>query len=166
MHEVIGRLDRREKFAFIYADIDNFKAYNDKYGFQKGDTVIQYAAETIKNNLAANDFLGHIGGDDFILVCAPEKAEPVCQAIIRSFENGITRFYSPQDVKQGYIVARNRQGAEQRYPLMSLSIGITTNKNNEDAHYGQLVEVATEMKKVAKLKQAGKGSSISVDQRK
>jgi len=166
MQEVNRRLKNREKFAFVYLDIDNFKAYNDKYGFEKGDDIIKFTAGTIKKCTDISDFIGHIGGDDFILICKTDKAENICQKIIKLFEQGIAQFYNDEDRKRGHIITKDRRGQSQEFPVITISIGIVTNESEGMNHYGKIVEVATEVKKYAKLINKGLKSSFIRDRRK
>lgn len=165
MQDVHQRLKNKEKFAFIYLDIDNFKAYNDKYGFEKGDEVIKFTAGIMKQGIGGDDFVGHIGGDDFILICNAEKSEIICQEIVDLFDKKIPQFYDIKDRERGFIIEKDRRGKIQEFPLMTLSIGITTNESEEMNHYGKIVEAATEMKKYAKLKEKRKSSFVK-DKRK
>lgn len=166
MHEVNRQLKNREKFAIAYLDIDNFKAYNDKYGFKKGDDIIKFTASAIKKCTDYNDFVGHIGGDDFILICKTDKAENICQKIVELFDESIPQFYNDEDRKRGHIITKNRRGQSQEFPVMTISIGITTNESENMNHYGKIVEVATEVKKYAKLINKGQKSSFIRDRRK
>ncbi|MFH0947718.1 MAG: response regulator [Elusimicrobiota bacterium] len=167
MREVNKRLKVKENFSCMYLDIDNFKAYNDKYGFNKGDEIIKFTAEIIKHSVAEKDFVGHIGGDDFVLICDVEKTEITCQNIINLFDAKISQYYNTKDRDSGYIMAVNRQGKRQRFSIMALSIGVVKNDNRQELyHYGKIIEVATEMKGHAKMKKVGVKSNFVVDRRK
>ena len=106
----------------LYFDIDNFKAYNDKYGFKNGDRVLKRLAAIINETTLQSDFVGHIGGDDFIAVTEPEQTKQICQDIIAAFTKGVPAFYSADDIQKGYIEGKSRSDREERFPLMSLSI--------------------------------------------
>jgi len=166
IQEINQRLSRNEKFAFAYFDIDNFKAYNDKYSYEKGDLVINFTAELIRQNAGSGDFIGHIGGDDFVLICKIEEAENICKKIAESFDKKILQFYDAADSKRGYITAVDRKGQSQNFPLMTLSVGIVTNESKELNHHAKIVEAANEMKKYAKLKKQGQKSNVVSDRRK
>lgn len=166
MQEVNRRLKNSEKFALAYLDIDNFKAYNDKYGFEKGDDVIKSTVTTIKKCTDRNDFVGHIGGDDFILICKTDQAGNICQKIVELFDESIPRFYNDEDRKRGHIITKDRRGQSQEFPVMTISIGIVTNESEGMNHYGKIVEVATEVKKYVKLINKGQKSSFIRDRRK
>jgi diguanylate cyclase (GGDEF)-like protein len=105
--ELDSRIEKNEPFAAIYVDIDNFKAYNDVYGFLTGDLAIKMTAD-ILCDAAGNipcTFIGHIGGDDFFALVPPEEAEPVCRTIVENFDARIVTLYSAQDLDRGYVVS-------------------------------------------------------------
>jgi GGDEF domain-containing protein len=106
----------------LYFDIDCFKAYNDVYGFESGDRVIKSVAEIITGAVKGADFVGHVGGDDFVAVVERSDAEAICRRILKKFDETIRTFYKEQDAQNGYIISRNRQGFEEQCPLISLSI--------------------------------------------
>jgi len=148
--------DTKRKFAVLYVDLDNFKAFNDVYGFLKGDEVIKFVAHIMNKNVKdlgnPDDFVGHIGGDDFITITTPEKLEVICRAIINQFDSTISLFYSSEDRKRGYIVTRDRTNQEIQYPFMSLSIAVVSNEKRNIENHWQVAEIAAEMKKYAKSK--------------
>ncbi len=129
------RLKTKEVFSFAYLDLDNFKYFNDAYGYQKGDRVILQTAYMLANLLKGlgnqDDFLGHIGGDDFAFITTPDKYEPVCSHFTQMFDNIIPFHYSAPDRQQGFIVARDRARKIKRIPLISVSIAIV----NKDASF-------------------------------
>lgn len=126
--ELEQRLRRGQPFCMLYADLDYFKVYNDVYGFKDGDQVILLVGRILTWAIArhgqSGDFLAHIGGDDFVAIAAPDKTERICQAVIRCFKRLIPLKYSPQDRERGWIEGKGRDGAKQRFPLVSVSIGI------------------------------------------
>jgi len=126
--EVEAGIDAKKSFAIAYADLDNFKVYNDTYGFKNGDRVIKLAADildwTVRKRGGASAKLFHIGGDDFVLIAKPELVERICQAATRCFKRTIRSCYCVQDRERGSVVATGRDGVERTYPLVSLSIGI------------------------------------------
>ena len=152
--------------AFCLLDIDNFKAYNDHYGYALGNDVIQATAGIIGEAVAKyghkDDFVGHIGGDDFVLITTPDLYPRICQAVIDSFDKTIPDFYDEQDRQRGHIVGENRQGQEVKFPLASLSIAVVTNVKRKFDNHIQYGEVAAEMKEHAKTVP---GSVFMVDQR-
>jgi GGDEF domain-containing protein/CHASE3 domain sensor protein len=152
--------------AFCLMDIDNFKAYNDHYGYAKGNDVIQATASIIGEAVAKygsqDDFIGHIGGDDFVLITTPDLYPRICQAVIDNFDKTILDFYDEQDRQRGHIVGENRQGQEVKFPLAALSIAVVTNLKRKFKNHIQYGEVAAEMKEHAK---SVAGSVFMVDQR-
>lgn len=155
------------EFAVLYLDLNNFKAYNDKYGFERGDKVLLMTAETLSLSLAregqGEDFLGHIGGDDFIIITSPERAERIAKTIIAIFDREIRAAYSEEDLAKGYIQVKNRQGKVEKFPVTSISIAGVTNRFRKFQNYWEIPEVAAELKKLAK--QRG-GSCLVFDRRK
>lgn len=152
--------------AFCLMDIDNFKAYNDHYGYAKGNDVIQSTAAIISEAVARygneDDFVGHIGGDDYVLITTPDIYPRICQAVIDRFDQTIPEFYDEQDRERGHIVGENRQGQEVKFPLATLSIAVVTNVKRKFKNHIQYGEVAAEMKEHAKTVA---GSTFMVDQR-
>ena len=126
--EVETTLRRGRPFAMLYADLDHFKVYNDVYGFKDGDLVILLLGRimtwAIARHGSSGDFLAHIGGDDFVAMVSPQKADRVCKAVIRCFKRLIANYYNPRDRERGWILGKGRDGREQRFPLISVSIGI------------------------------------------
>ena len=168
---IIKELEKRiasgEKFAVCYTDLDNFKAFNDKYGFLRGDEVIRLAAGIIVNAVYSiekkDTFVGHIGGDDFVFIIPPEEVENVCTQIINNFDLIIPSLYDPEDKEKGYIISRDRQGKKVKFPIISISIAVVTNVHRDIKHPGEISAIAASLKKLAKNK---KGSVFVVDRRK
>ena len=160
------RIAAKASIAFCLMDIDNFKAYNDHYGYAKGNDIIQATAEIISDAVAKygteDDFIGHIGGDDYVLITTPDLYPRICQAVIDAFDKKIPGFYDAQDRERGHIVGENRQGQEVKFPLASLSIAVVTNVKRKFKNHIQYGEVAAEMKEHAKTIA---GSTFMVDQR-
>jgi diguanylate cyclase (GGDEF)-like protein len=152
-----------EPVALCYADLDNFKGYNDRYGFLQGDRAITYTAAVLREVVEGSPhaFVGHIGGDDFALIITIEEAEGTAQKAIERFDDGIGALYEPADVARGYIEVEDRRGRMMRYPLLSLSIGIGLN-SDDVTDYREIVDSATEMKAFAKRQP---GSSYAIDRR-
>ena len=154
LKEIKSRLNNSEGFCVAYADINKFKEYNDYYGFEWGDKVIQRTADIITAALRAmgtkNDFLGHIGGDDFIFVTDWASIKNVCETIIENFDKTILSFYKEEDLKRGYIIVKNREGKITASPVLSISIGVATNETRPLKHVGEVVQIATELKAYAK----------------
>ena len=152
--ELIQSLDSRQPFSFHYIDIDNFKSYNDKYGYIRGNQVITETAKIISKNVKAcgngKDFLGHIGGDDFVIITTPDKADPIAKQTIRDFDAMVPDRYSNSDIKNGFIVARDRSGRTTNIPLMSLSIAIVNNTLGKVSNLFELMDITTELKNYLK----------------
>jgi len=154
LNELSRRLESKSLFAVCYIDLDKFKSYNDKYGFEHGDEVIRETARILIRNIQQysnpDDFIGHIGGDDFVIVTIPQLVDNICKKIIADFENTVPSFYNEVDRKNGYIIARDRKGNEQKIPLLSVSIGVVTNELRKIEHVAQISEIGAELKAYAK----------------
>ncbi|OGS37098.1 MAG: hypothetical protein A2293_08490 [Elusimicrobia bacterium RIFOXYB2_FULL_49_7] len=165
--EIDRRIGLGEVIAVVYADLDNFKAYNDKYGFSRGDDVICYGRdcflEAAKSQKSEGLFIGHEGGDDFVSIVPFSLWEPFCKAVISLFDHDITQFYSDTDVKNGYIDSISRQGEKMRFPIMTISLAIVSNHLRPFNSHVEMVSIAAEMKKVAKKIE---GSGYAIDRRK
>ena len=152
--ELKRRIETGEKFAILYEDLDNFKAFNDVYGFTHGDEAIQLVASTtvdaVRRRGNDDDFVGHIGGDDFLVATSADRSEEIAREIIAQFDPDIRKLYTAQDLRQGYIETRDRRGTLNRYPIMSLSIAIVTNESRPLSNYAQIGEAAAELKRYAK----------------
>lgn len=153
-NELTQRVAKKELFAVLYFDLDNFKAYNDVYGFSNGDRVIKLTADIIVSNVHMvgdkKDFIGHIGGDDFVVVSTPDKAEEICKGVIHDFDIKVAELYNEEDKIQGFIISKNRLGEVMQFPLVSISIAIVTNELRELTSGLQVAEIAAEVKKKAK----------------
>jgi diguanylate cyclase (GGDEF)-like protein len=163
--EIERQVRENRPFAVLYVDLDNFKTYNDKYGFVRGDRLIQGTARMIQDAVMANDldaFIGHVGGDDFVAVVRPEIAEDVAKLVCERFDTDRSLYYEDEDLERGFVRMEDRKGVEQDIPLVSVSVGIATTSKRAFAHYGEAVAVATEMKQFAKR---DGGSSYAVDRR-
>lgn len=160
-------IEKGEKFAVLYIDLNNFKAYNDVYGFEAGDNVIKTLANILVNTVMptpnSNDFIGHIGGDDFIVITSFEKAEDIAKKIINNFNQIVPSFYNEDDKKNGFIVTRDRQGNITRFPLMGIAIGIVHNLYRPIKSYAQVSHIGSELKKAAKAAQT---SNYVIDRRR
>jgi len=154
LKELSRRLETKSLFAVCYLDLDKFKSYNDKYGFEHGDEVIRDTARLLISSTKElgnpDDFIGHIGGDDFVIVTTVDKTDLLCQKIILNFENLVPSFYSEKDRKNGFIIGHDRKGKEQKIPLISISIGVVTNEHRKITHVAQIGEIGAELKSCAK----------------
>ncbi len=159
---------QNEPFAILYVDLDNFKAFNDRYGFEQGDRALRLTSAILSQAMTAcsdshADFLGHIGGDDFIFITCPEKADTLCQAIIARFDREFRTLYPPEDLANGFITVLNRKGQEESFPITTISIAVVDNTERGFASYLELGEIASQLKRRAK---AIEGSVYLTDRRK
>ena len=152
-------------FAVLYCDLNNFKSFNDKYGFDAGDHVLKTTADIIVQaaRLDPNAFVGHIGGDDFIVVCAFDKAETIAKQIALQIDKVAPSFYSEGDKKQGYMLSTNRKGEEERFPFLAMGIGIVHNTKRPLTSFAMVSSIGSELKCLAK--QPPKGSYYAMDRR-
>jgi len=164
MMEMQARIDSGSPFAVGYLDLNNFKSYNDKYGFLRGDEVIKIAARILSNCVRKLEppeaFVGHIGGDDFVFILPPNRLDSVCQEVIRNFDLIVGNFYDEEDRIRGYIDAKNRKGEKERFPIVSVSIGIITNEHRPIKHIGEVSTILTEVLKRVKFME---GSNYAKD---
>ena len=167
MEEFQSYIDAGKPFAVGYADLDKFKIYNDKYGFERGDEIIRALARILidatQQFCGQDAFVGHIGGDDFVFICDDDKADAISQNIIDAFDKLSPSFYNDEDRLAGFIMGVDRQGNAIKAGLVSVSIGIVSNVNQKITHVAQIGELGAELKKFAKS--VGK-SNFQRDQRK
>ena len=165
--EVTERVENDRPFALLYIDLDNFKAFNDHYGFLRGDEVIKLlarsTAESIETHSSEGSFAGHVGGDDFIAIVNPDQAETVAQEIIDRFDREVIEYYDPADAAEGRIEVPDRQGNMHSYGVVSVSVGIATNALRPITSHWEASEIATEMKQFAKRDPK---SSYAIDRRR
>ena len=164
--ELKKRLFNNETFGVLYLDLDNFKAYNDVYGFIKGDEIIKFTARTIVKNVHAienNDcFVGHIGGDDFVAIVSKTDYDKICQDIISEFDANILQYFTEEDRKRGYIEVANRRGILEDFPLTAISIGVVIVEPNKFSNILEIGEVGAQVKHLSKTIM---GSSYVIDRR-
>ena len=164
--ELKKRISNKEAFSVLYLDLDNFKAYNDVYGFLKGDQIIEYTANVIlkciHQSFNENYFVGHIGGDDFIAIVPTLDVDNICQSIIANFDEGVTKFFTEEDLEKGYIEVANRKGIIEQFALTAISIGAVIADKNRFANILEIGEVGAQVKHVAK---SIIGSSYAIDRR-
>jgi diguanylate cyclase (GGDEF)-like protein len=167
MHELETAINNGKPFSVCYLDLDKFKAFNDTYGFEHGDEVIRETARIILSVVTEygnpEDFVGHIGGDDYVFLTSVDKTEMLCNRIIEDFDKIAPSFYNQEDRQRGYIVAKDRQGHVENVPLISVSIGIVSNRDKSISHVVEIGEIGAELKKLAK---ANQGSNFVWDTRK
>jgi diguanylate cyclase (GGDEF)-like protein len=165
--EINRRVKGSEPFAVCYCDLDRFKGFNDRYGFLRGDELITLLARLLQRAaLAVGDpspFVGHVGGDDFVVVCAPEQVEPLTRGVTEALDQRIQALYDQEDAAAGGIQVIDRQGNAYRQPFVSISIGVAVAGPRRFTDSREVVAVATEMKGVAKREE---GSAVAVDRRR
>ena len=164
--ELKKRILRQEPFCVLYVDLDNFKAYNDVYGFLKGDEIIEFTAETIikmvHSDELENTFVGNIGGDDFVAIVPGTNCEKLCQNIISYFDKNVERYFTEADIEKGYIEVANRKGIIEQFPLTSVSIGVVVSHVGRFHNILEIGEIGAQVKHAAK---SVMGSSYAVDRR-
>ncbi len=160
------KMARDERFALCYVDLDDFKAYNDQYGYARGSELIKLTGEIIyrAKDLHADpqDFVGHIGGDDFVLIVASEHAPAVCESIIAEFDRVIADHYDESDRDRGYIEGTDRYGIIRQFPIMTISIAVVSDSQREFCSPIEIAQVATEIKDYVKTLP---GSNYLIDRR-
>ena len=165
--EMKKRIMNKEEFAIMYADLDNFKAYNDIYGFSAGDEIIKFTAKVLLDNVHkienSDNFVGHIGGDDFVAIISKTDYDTVCQNMITQFDKDITSFYDADDVERGFVEVANRRGIIEQFPLVSISIAIVESDKNRFKTTLEIGEIGAQVKHKAK---ATLGSTYVIDKRK
>ena len=164
--EIALRATGEAPIAVCHVDLDNFKAFNDCYGWIRGDDVISLLATALK--AAGGEvgepapFIGHVGGDDFVVICTPEQVEQLTDRVLKLFDEGVVALHDPEDVANGYLAVVDRRGQERRFPLTSVSIGVALTGRRRYRDHREIVAVATEMKTVAK---GVPGSAVAIDRR-
>ena len=165
--ELKKKISNKEEFSVLYLDLDNFKAYNDIYGFLKGDEIIKYTADIIfrcvHSYIPNNSFVGHIGGDDFVAIIPTLNCDKICESIIANFDAGVNAFFTEEDVENGYIEVANRKGVIEQFPLTSISVGVVEADKGRFANILEIGEVGAQVKHMAK---SIMGSSYAIDRRK
>jgi diguanylate cyclase (GGDEF)-like protein len=165
--EINERLSHKKDFDIAYIDIDNFKPFNDYYGFQRGDVVIKTIGDIISSvaqsaGAGLSCFCGHIGGDDYIVITGPHHAEYISTQIVAALEEHLPQFHGEKDFTAGSYSAVNRKGEQETFGLLSISIGIVNTRLTPVNSYAQLASVSTEVKKAAKKLP---GSSVVINRR-
>lgn len=161
--EIDGLLKQTESFRVAYFDINFFKPFNDSYGYVKGDLLIQLLGELLTRHANGDNFAGHVGGDDFVVVFRTDDWQARCELILQAFDRAIREFYSPKDLDQGGILAASRNGEMVFYPLLSLSCGVVHPDPYGCASYHEVAELAAQAKKQAKQQE---GSYLFISQRR
>jgi diguanylate cyclase (GGDEF)-like protein len=166
-NELKRRIGSKGMYAVLYTDLDNFKAYNDKYGFMNGDEVIKYTAEVLKDAIQEHgkrgDFLGHIGGDDFVAIVNYENAKKIGRTVVKAFDKGIKEYYSEEDIKKGGVRLLNRKGKMEKYPITTITVAMISNRYKQ---YKSPLEIGEDGAAVKKKAKAIPGSTFLEDRRK
>lgn len=164
--QIQSRIDAGTAFSVAYADLDYFKPFNDYYGFTRGDEVLRITGRLIlnivKNKQPQESFVGHIGGDDFVFIMHTYLIEDAAGEIINAFDGIIPTMYDMEDRDRGHIITEDRRGNIETFPFIALSIGITGRSQQQYTHYGEITEIASEMKSLAKHT---RGSCYKMDKR-
>lgn len=164
--ELKKRISNKGEFSVLYLDLDNFKAYNDVYGFLKGDEIIEFTAHTtlkcIHKSFPEGSFVGHIGGDDFVAIVPSLHVDEVCQSIVATFDKEVRKFFTDDDLERGYIEVANRKGIIEQFPLTSISIGVVIGEKGRFSNILEIGEIGAQVKHVAK---SIMGSSYAIDRR-
>lgn len=166
--EMQERLEKGEKYAMMYIDLDNFKAYNDTYGFSNGDEIIKLTANIITKYVlnkgkCEKNFVGHIGGDDFVALVEDSDYEKICQDIIAEFDKSIVKYFTKEDIERGYLEVENRKGIIEPFPLTTISIGVVEVTNEKFKNTLEIGEAGAAVKHLAKTIW---GSTYVIDRRK
>lgn len=164
--EIERQIELGQQFAVCYADLDNFKAFNDYYGYYYGDRVIKMTSRIIKDvvfDLCREGFVGHIGGDDFIFIIPGELVPAICEGILHTFDTFIPHRYQDDDRQRGYIITNNRRDEEETYGIMTLSIAVIINKGKMFDHVGEMSHMLADLKKYTKSLD---GSNYVIERRK
>jgi PleD family two-component response regulator len=164
--EIARLLNGQEDFAFLNLDIDHFRRFNEKFGYEKGDEVVRRLGRVIREVIDAQEtnvrFLGHLGGDDFVILVAPESAQPVADKLIRRFEREARSFFPARDVERGHYEVVNRQGKRETVPLLGLTVALVNHVRERDLHPRRLADVAAELRSYGK----SRSGSIVVTERR
>lgn len=144
-------IDAQSAFTVAYCDIDNFKPFNDVYGYAEGDKVIKLIAEILREKIDSRvDFVGHVGGDDFIVIYSSSDWMQRCRDILTEFEQQVPDLYKPEDILQGGIMSQGREGEERFFPIMTLSIGVVIPNTRNSITHEDIANLASQAKHHAK----------------
>jgi diguanylate cyclase (GGDEF)-like protein len=167
LREIADRVRGGTDFAVLYVDIDRFKSVNDAYGFGRGDEFIAALAQCLHRAVvdveAPAAFLGHVGGDDFVVVCQPDQVRQIAEQSGRDFERAVEEIYDPEDARRGYLELVDRRGNVQQPKLVTISVGVALSTARTFTDPREVIAVATEMKNVAKKEP---GSFVAYDRRR
>ncbi len=160
-------LNHDRTFTLIYVDLDHFKPFNDYYGFERGDEAILSLKNLLSDGMevypSPMNFLGHIGGDDFVAITSTQHVQDYCEYVIDQFDDRIRELYDPDDLQDGFIKTKNRQRESQKFNIMTVSLAVVTNQDRSFENHLEMSEVAAEMKQY--VKQNREKSSYAIDRR-
>lgn len=166
-NELKRKMASKKPYAVLYVDLDNFKAYNDKYGFMNGDEVIKFTSDLMQDAIQLygkkGDFLGHVGGDDFVAIVDYENAQKMGKYIIKQFDKEIVNYYTEEDAEKGWIKVPNRRGKLEKFPLMTITVAMISNKHKK---YATTIEIGEDGANVKKKAKSMPGSTFLEDKRK
>ena len=145
-------LKQQTPFYLLYADLNHFKPFNDHYGYRQGDNVIRWLGQLLQSHSCGDVFVGHVGGDDFILVSQEEDIARLCGSILQAFNEGIAGFHNSEDWGRGYLQGTDRNGKAAEFPLLSLAIGVVPYALITGDDPQSLALLAASAKKAAKKK--------------
>jgi diguanylate cyclase (GGDEF)-like protein len=152
--EIRRRLADQAPLAFLHIDVDYFKSFNDHYGYARGDeairTVARILVDQVQRQGGADDFVGHIGGDDFVVVTHPQRAEAMAEGIVADFDRLSPELYDEADRIRGYIEVANRRHVKERFPMMSLTVALVDTERIQIGHQAELSDIAQELKALGK----------------
>ena len=152
--ELTARIEGHAPFAFLYTDIDNFKAFNDYYGYAKGDEVIKATARILTNAVGEHgnesDFIGHVGGDDFVAMTTPDRVDDITRVVITEFDRTAARLFDPADLERGYLKIRKRSGEVMKIKSLGITLAVVTNEREPIGHIGRVADIASELKRYGK----------------
>ncbi len=152
--ETLSRISSGDPFGFMYIDIDRFKSFNDYYGYSRGDHAISYLAGVLvscsRRFGSRDDFIGHVGGDDFVLITSSDKAVALAGKIIEEFDEGIAGLHDPQDYERGYLAVENRAGGMEKFPLITLTVALVEEAQGRFSHPAEISDTMVELKKYGK----------------
>lgn len=158
--KISSTVTKSEPFSVIYIDLDNFKAYNDAYGFNNGDLMIKAVADSMEETCSREEFMGHIGGDDFVIIAGHYQVEELFQGITEKFKRYIQGLYSEEDYKNRFIVSKNRHGFEEKFPIATLSMAVVTNRTHK---FTNLEDFSKELVQVKKKSKQMEGNSCVIN---
>ncbi len=154
--EIQDRIATGQEFGFMYIDMDRFKSFNDKYGYSRGDRAISFLAGVLvgitQKYGSGKDFVGHVGGDDFVVVTTSQDAERLARRIIHEFDEGKEDLHEEEDFKNGYLEIESRNGQVERFPLVTLTLALVSECQGRFEHPAQLSDTMVELKRFGKMK--------------